>query len=118
PVQWGPWDWSMWISTPERAMLEAVALLPAAATFASADALFDAAHTVDTVALNQLLGWSRHVQVNRLFLWFADRHAKPWNAAIGRSRVFVGAGKRQVVAGGRLDGRYQITVPADWLSTA
>ena len=118
PVQWGPWDWSMWISTPERALLEAVALLPDAVSFASVDALFADAHTLDAVALNQLLGWSRHVQVNRLFLWFADRHARPWNDAIDRARVFVGTGKRQVVVGGKLDGRYQITVPADLLSPA
>ena len=118
PVQWGPWDWSLWLSTPERALLEAVALLPERAAFAGVDALFAAARALDVVALNQLLGWSRHVQVNRLFLWFADRHAHGWNAAIDRARVFVGSGKRQVVAGGRLDSRYQITVPTDLLSPA
>lgn len=118
PVQWGPWDWSMWIATPERALLESVALLPDAATFNAVDAQFAAAHTLDVPALTQLLGWSRHVQVNRLFLWFADRHAHPWNAEIDRTRVFVGSGKRQVVAGGKLDARYQITVPTDLLSLA
>lgn len=110
PVQWGPWDWTMWLSTPERALLETVALLPAY-DFAACDALFAAARELDVPALNALLGWSRHVQVNRLFLWFADRHAHPWNTAIDRSRVFVGAGKRQVYAGGRLDRTYGITVP-------
>ncbi|MEX0899205.1 MAG: type IV toxin-antitoxin system AbiEi family antitoxin domain-containing protein [Gammaproteobacteria bacterium] len=118
PVQWGPWDWSMWIATPERALLESVALLPDALAFDAVDALFAAAHTLDVPALTQLLGWSRHVQVNRLFLWFADRHAHPWNDQIDRTRVFVGSGKRQVVVGGRLDARYQITVPADLLSPA
>ena len=113
PVQWGPWDWSMWISTPERALLETVALLPDATTFPAVDALFRSAANVDAAALNALLGWSRHVQVNRLFLWFADRHAHAWNDAIARDRVFVGSGKRQIVAGGRLDRRYLITVPAD-----
>lgn len=113
PVQWGPWDWSLWLSTPERALLETMALLPDTVGFATADALFAAAAKLDPTALNALLGWSRHVQVNRLFLWFADRHAHPWNAALDRARIFTGAGKRQVVAGGRLDARYLITVPAE-----
>ena len=118
PVQWGPWDWAMWIASPERALLESVALLPGALSFDAVDALFAAAHSLEVPALAQLLGWSRHVQVNRLFLWFADRHAHSWNAEIDRTRVFVGSGKRQVVAGGKLDARYQITVPADLLSPA
>ncbi len=118
PIQWGPWDWSMWIASPERALLESVALLPDAMTFQAVDALFATAHALDVPALTQLLGWSRHVQVNRLFLWFADRHAHPWNAEVDRARVFVGAGKRQVVVGGKLDARYQITVPTDLLSPA
>ncbi len=118
PVQWGPWDWSMWIASSERALLESVALLPDALSFQAVDTLFAAAHSLDVPALTQLLGWSRHVQVNRLFLWFADRHAHPWNAEIDRTRVFVGSGKRQVVVGGKLDARYQITVPADLLSPA
>lgn len=113
PIQWGPWDWSLWISAPERALLETMALLPDTYDFTAADLMFAAAGNLDATALNALLGWSRHVQVNRLFLWFADRHAHPWNAEIDRTRVFTGTGKRQVVAGGRLDARYQITVPAE-----
>src|SRR5690606_35634154 len=51
PVQWGPWDWSMWISTPERALLESVALLPDATSFTAMDALFRSAAHVDVAAL-------------------------------------------------------------------
>ncbi len=112
PMQWGPWDWSLWIASPERALMETMALLPDAVDFETADRIFAGAASLDVNQLNALLGWSRHVQVNRLFLWFADRHAHAWNDAIDRARVFVGAGKRQVVPGGRLDRRYRITVPA------
>lgn len=114
PVQWGPWDWVMWIATPERALLEAVSLLPDEHGFAELDRAFAAATNLDATQLNALLGWSRHVQVNRLFLWFADRHGHAWNDALERERVFLGSGKRQVVEGGRLDARYQITVPAEF----
>jgi hypothetical protein len=112
PIQWGPWDWSMWIAGPERALLETMSLLPHALEFDAADALFEHARDLDATTVNALLGWSRHVQVNRLFLWFADRHAHAWNGAVDRDRVFVGAGKRQVYAGGRFDRTYGITVPA------
>lgn len=114
PVQWGPWDWVMWIATPERALMEAVALLPDTHGFDDIDAAFARASELDATQLNALLGWSRHVQVNRLFLWFADRHPHSWNEAIQRDRVFVGRGKRQVVPGGRLVAKYGITVPQDY----
>lgn len=114
PVQWGPWDWVMWIASPERALMEAAALVPDTHTFKELDAAFAVARELDAVQLNALLGWSRHVQVNRLLLWFADRHAHPWNQDIERERVFLGSGKRQIVAGGRLDKTYGITVPTEF----
>jgi hypothetical protein len=114
PVQWGPWDWVMWIATPERALLEAVALLPEVHDFARVDGMFARATGLDVAQLNALLGWSKHVQVNRLFLWFADRHAHGWNEHLHRDKFFLGRGKRQVVAGGKLDRRYQITVPLEF----
>ncbi len=115
-IQWGPWDWSLWISSPERALMETMALLPDAVDFATAECLFAGAAGLDPTQLTALLGWSKHVQVNRLFLWFADRHAHRWNDTLDRDRVFVGAGKRQVVRGGKLDRKYRITVPAELLA--
>lgn len=114
PVQWGPWDWVMWISTPERALLEALALVPDIHGFEEMDRVFAKSSGLDISQLNALLGWSKHVQVNRLCLWFADRHAHAWNEALQRDRIFKGSGKRQVVAGGKLDRAYQITVPAEF----
>lgn len=111
-VPWGPWDWSIWTSAPERALLELLALVPDTVDFELADKVFRAAANLEPAQLNALLGWSRHVRVNRLFLWFADRHSHWWNGALQRERVFTGSGKRQVVAGGRFDSTYQITVPA------
>lgn len=114
PVQWGPWDWVMWIATPERALFEAVSLLPDGHSFDDVDAAFKSAADLDGAQIDTLLGWSRHVQVNRLFLWFADRHDHAWNGKINRDRVFVGSGKRQVVPGGRLVSKYGITVPPEY----
>lgn len=109
---WGPWDWTLWTSAPERALLEMLAMVPDPIGFELVDKVFRAASNLDPAQLNTLLGWSRHVQVNRLFLWFADRHAHWWNAQLQRERIFTGSGKRQVARGGKLDRRYQITVPA------
>jgi hypothetical protein len=63
--------------------------------------------------LETLLAECRSIKVKRLFLFFADRHRHPWLKRIDRSKIALGAGKRMLVRGGRLDPVYQITVPDD-----
>jgi hypothetical protein len=53
--------------------------------------------------------------VKRLFLFFADRHNHAWLKQLDRSRIDLGRGKRLLAVGGRLDPKYQITVPESLL---
>jgi hypothetical protein len=42
----------------------------------------------------------------------AEKQAHPWFKQLDVSKVSLGSGKRMLVAGGRLDPKYLITVPA------
>jgi hypothetical protein len=51
------------------------------------------------------------VKVNRLFLWFAERNDHAWFKRLDLDAINIGSGKRVVAKGGKLDAKYQITVP-------
>lgn len=61
--------------------------------------------------LDSLLKACKHVQVKRLFLFFADRYQHAWRQKLQAEDYDLGAGKRSIVAGGKLDTTYNITVP-------
>lgn len=61
--------------------------------------------------LDALLKACKHVQVKRLFFFFADRYQYAWRKKLKVENYNLGAGKRRIVAGGKLDTTYNITVP-------
>ena len=108
---WGQWDWPLTISTPERAILELLDEVPQRETFHQADMLMEGLRTLSPRRLHKLLVDCRSVKVKRLFLWFAERHNHPWLKLLDRQGIDLGAGKRVLARGGKLDPKYQITVP-------
>lgn len=109
----GDWSWPLVLSTPERAVLELLDELPEKETFHQADMLLAGLTNLSPKRLSRLLLECRSVKVKRLFLWFADRHRHAWRTQLERDRIDLGSGKRMLVRGGRLDPKYQITVPED-----
>ena len=107
----GDWHWPLVLSTPERAVLELLDELPEKETFHQADVLLEGCTNLSPKRLNRLLRECRSVKVKRLFLWFADRHRHAWLKQLDREGIDLGAGKRMLVRGGRLDPKYQITIP-------
>jgi hypothetical protein len=61
--------------------------------------------------LQALLSDCKSVKVKRLFFWFAERHNHAWLQKIDQSAIDLGKGKRMLVRGGKLDPKYNITVP-------
>ncbi len=116
-LPWGQWRWPLTLSTPERAVLEALDELPSHESFHQIDALFEGATQLSPTRLQDLLEACLSVKVKRLFFWFADRHGHAWRKRLDASRVDLGRGKRMLVRGGRLDPTYGITVPADLVET-
>jgi hypothetical protein len=61
--------------------------------------------------LQGLLADCKSVKVKRLFFWFAERHNHVCLQKLDRAGIDLGKGKRMLVRGGKLDSKYNITVP-------
>lgn len=107
----GLWDWPLTASTAERAVLELLDELPTRESFEQVDALFGGLGALSPRRLQRLLEDCRSVKVKRLFFVFADRHAHRWLKHMNREAIDLGAGKRALVPNGKLDPKYQITLP-------
>lgn len=109
-----PWKEGMTelrISTPERACLEMLDLVPTYISFEHANQLIQGMTNLSPKALQQLLEVCTNVKVKRLFLWFAKHHNYPWYAKLDLKKIELGSGKRVIEKDGELDKEYLITVP-------
>lgn len=86
-------------------------MLPAKESFHQVDVLMDGLRTLSPKRMQSLLVDCRSVKVKRLFFWFADRHSHAWLSKIDRETINFGKGKRLLIRGGKLDPKYNITVP-------
>ncbi len=112
-AEWGPWPWPLYLSTPERAILELVNELPNHESFHHVDNIMSGLSTLSPRKLNTLLTDCRSIKAKRLFLFLAKRHHHAWFKHIEQDALELGTGNRTVVKGGRLDTTYLITVPGD-----
>ncbi|MEY3901187.1 MAG: hypothetical protein RL189_493 [Pseudomonadota bacterium] len=101
------------VSRRELAILETIFLIGKSHRFEEVDELFGTLTTLDASVLQKLLESCQSIRVARIFLYLAHKHEHPWIREIDESKIELGRGKRAVVKGGKLDARYQITVPAD-----
>lgn len=106
-------SWAVLGSGPERAILELLDGIPHAETFEQADKFMEALHTLRPNLVQHLLEHCRSIKVKRVFLWLAERHDLSWVRKLDLGRVDLGRGKRLLAKEGRLDSKYQITVPAE-----
>jgi len=109
--RWGDREWPMLISSPERAILEFLDEVPNRQTFEHAAELFTGLANLRPRRLQTLLEECDSVKVKRLFLWFAEQYQHAWLKHLDVSSVDIGSGKRVIAKSGRLDPKYQITVP-------
>lgn len=103
-------------SVPELAAYEIANAVPKSLSFEHAAELFQGLVNLSPRKVEVLLQSSRAVQTNRLYLFLADHYAHAWIKRIDKANIDLGAGKRQIVSGGKLDQKYQITVPESFVS--
>lgn len=99
------------ISSPERALLEILAGVPNETSVEHADQLIQGMTSLSPRALQALPQQCENIKVRRLFFWLADRYRHPWLEKLNPEKIDLGSGKRMLVKGGRLDKKYNITVP-------
>jgi hypothetical protein len=105
--------YSIKVSSPERAALELAELVPAEQSFEGAGLLMEGLTTLRPALVQALLMACRSIKAKRLFLFLAEKCGHAWVDKLDISKIRLGSGKRLIVRGGRLDPKYQITVPAD-----
>ncbi|MCS3431223.1 type IV toxin-antitoxin system AbiEi family antitoxin [Klebsiella sp. BIGb0407] len=103
-------------SVPELAAYEIVNAVPDSLSFEHAAELFQGLVNLSPRKVEILLQFSRAVQTNRLYLFLAEYYAHEWVKRIDKTNIDLGAGKRQIVSGGKLDQKYQITVPGSFVN--
>jgi hypothetical protein len=100
-------------STPERAILELCDEPPDSPLVYEVNALLQGLATLRPQLVGTLLQHCTSVKAKRLFLALADRSKHAWLAHVNLQSVDLGRGKRVLVRGGKLNAKYQITLPAD-----
>lgn len=99
------------VSAPERAIMEVLYLIPAEESFEEAGLLMEGLTTLRPRLVQSLLEQCHSVKVKRLFMFLAEACNHAWVKKLDLSKVDFGKGKRMIVKGGRLDTKYNITVP-------
>ena len=99
------------VSAPERAIMEVLYLVPAEESFEEGGLLMESLTTLRPHLVQSLLEQCRSVKVKRLFMFLAESHNHAWISKLDLSTVNFGKGKRMIVKGGRLNTKYNITVP-------
>jgi hypothetical protein len=99
------------VSTAEKASLEMLVDVPKSMSFEHADELMQGLTSLSPRKLESLLKACRSVKVKRLFFWFADRQGYSWARKLNCQDFDLGKGKRLIAKNGRLDKKYEITVP-------
>jgi Transcriptional regulator, AbiEi antitoxin, Type IV TA system/Transcriptional regulator, AbiEi antitoxin N-terminal domain len=106
-------DLAINISTPERASLEMLYLVPQSQSVEEAWLLMEGLVTLRPRLVQSLLAACNSIKVRRLFLYLAEQHQHPWFERLDVNAIDLGVGNRSIVGGGRLDPKYHITVPAN-----
>ena len=104
-------SYSVTVSTPERAMMEVLYLVPQEESYEEAKLLMEGLSTLRPELVQTLLKNCPSVKVKRLFMHLAEACALPWVKKVNTKRVNFGRGKRVVVKGGHFDAKYKISVP-------
>ncbi|MDL2321614.1 type IV toxin-antitoxin system AbiEi family antitoxin [Desulfosarcina sp. OttesenSCG-928-B08] len=104
---------SIVVSTPERAALEMLYHVPRKVGFLEALEVAGNLAALNVDLMQALLEVCASVKVKRLFLYCAREAGHAWYPALDRSRIDLGAGKRELVKGGVLDKEFLLTVTAN-----
>lgn len=99
------------MSSAERAIMEEMRLARTNDDVEHVYQLMEGLGTLRPNVAQDLLEHCRSTKVKRLFLWTAETVGHAWFGRLDSSRFDLGKGKRQIYKGGRLNQKYQITVP-------
>lgn len=88
--QWLPWDWTIRVSTPERAILEALDEFPNGHNIPLLDGMFRGLSVLHSELMVELLRNCRKYEVKKLFFAFGDKYDHAWRKAIDPAEFDLG----------------------------
>lgn len=102
------------ISSAELAMLEMLYMIPKYNSFEEAYLIMEGLTTLRSRHVQQLLEKCRSIKVKRLFLYMAEKSGHSWFNELQPGKLDLGTGKRLIIKNGRLNHKYNITVPKEY----
>ncbi len=104
-------NFAIYISCPELAAFELLYHVPKKHSFDDAIKIFDNLTTLRSKFVQELLENCKSIKVKRLFLYLAEKSNHSWFKDINLESVELGSGKRVIDVNGKLNKKYNITVP-------
>jgi len=101
------------LSSPERAILEMLSQVDSESNFNHAWQIMEGLTTLRPDLMQELLEVCSSIKVVRLCLYMAEKNQLPWFGRLDKTKFNFGSGKRSIVKGGKLNKKYQITVPTN-----
>jgi len=106
----GSKDFTVKISSKERAVLEMIYLTPDKNSLNEVYQLMELLSVLHPNLLQGLLENCTSIKVKRIFLYIAEKLNYPWFSRLDIQRIDLGSGKRIIEKGGRLDKKYNIVI--------
>lgn len=103
-------NFSIKISSQERAILEMLYLAPNKNSIKEIFQLLETMSVLKPKLLQELLEKCSNIKVKRVFLYMAEKLNYPWFKKLDLSKIDLGKGKRTIVKGGKLDKKYNIVI--------
>ena len=101
------------VSTPERAMLECLYLVPQKLDLVESYQVFEGLVNLKPKLVMELLQNCSSIKVKRLFLYMAEKANHQWFDFIQKDKIELGNGDRMIAKNGTYIPKYKITVPKE-----
>lgn len=104
-------DYSITISSAERAIMECLYLVPHYVSLEHTALLMEKLRTLRPELCQKLLLNCSSIKVKRLFLYLAELYNPSWFKLIDLTEVDLGSGKRQITKTGKYIPKYKLVLP-------
>ena len=102
---------SISVSSPERAMMEVLALVPNKFTLLHASELMEGLDRLRPKMVQRLLEECLSIKVKRLFLYLSEKYNLPFFDDLDLNKINLGSGKRVIGEGANYSAKWQLSLP-------
>lgn len=106
------------VSQPERAIMEHIYCIGKLESFEEASLLMESLTGLRPAMMQQLLESCTSIKTKRVLLFLGEYYDHRWFKKLNIEKIDLGSGKRQIIVGGELEKKYQITIPKGFIKNA